>query len=446
MQRSWSVAACVAASLWCASARAHPDIDAAKELMGKGDFRAALLKLERAERSPELKEEELVDVHWNRGVIHHTMGNAEKADASFDAVLALRPLYTPDRLETPPPIRTVFHKRTELYAAAHGLELKVVNVKGAVLNVQLVGHPAEAASLVVYARPAGRATYDKAEATTAGLAMAKVRLGEKALWKGLGDAGALEVVLEARNARGVPVARAGDAVAPMKLKVPAEERARALEELEPPPAPAPAPVATPAPEKAPAPPEKPAEKPVEQPRDEKPAPPPEPTKVLVLTRPEPAPSVPYAPPPPQQYIPPPHQPYPQYPNTAPPQAPHALTPTPNTVLPAPQALPAPEEVDPVSTTLRWVSPLLLGGGAVAGALAVLALVSAAASWGSLYLVDQQLRVVGSERWSYRPTLVGAWYGTLVGGVALPVAAGALALGGTGVIIAGAVAAVRAFIL
>ena len=44
-----------------ASALAHPDLQAGKELMRNADFRAALLLLDQAQRSPELTEADLVE-------------------------------------------------------------------------------------------------------------------------------------------------------------------------------------------------------------------------------------------------------------------------------------------------------------------------------------------------------------------------------------------------
>ncbi len=408
----------VVALVWSTRALAHPDIDAAREMLAKGDFRTALLRLERAELSPELKEDELADVHWYRGVIRHTMGQEDLAQESFDAVLRLRPLFTPDRLETPPPLRAAFQQRAAAYQADHGIALSVAGVQGTTLFVYLQGHPEEASTLVLFVRVAGASIYQKQELPTEGRAMVPARITDRAWWESFpAEGGVMEVVLEARNARSTPLARAGDARAPLKITVPAEERTRALTELAPPtpPPPPPDPDAAAEDEDGEAPAEEaPAEAqtPTGQPGPEMPL---ETTADLV---------------PPPSPLPPDVEPAPEPPPPPPP-------------LVLPEA--APRDEGNVFIWRTLAAATLVAGGVVLG-LGVASLVGLVVALVSARLLFVAVDSPGSEALFNRPLMVNIYYSVLALCGVLGAAAGVAGVTGVGAVVLGAVLATKGFLL
>src|SRR5512140_3276518 len=86
---------------WSTPAAANVDIDGAKALFMKGDFRGALARLKQAEKSPALSEDELADLYWYRGAASFVLGRTPEATEAFDALLEVRPLHEPDARETP---------------------------------------------------------------------------------------------------------------------------------------------------------------------------------------------------------------------------------------------------------------------------------------------------------------------------------------------------------
>ncbi|MEW5848472.1 MAG: hypothetical protein AB2A00_06635, partial [Myxococcota bacterium] len=213
--------------LLLAGAGPNPDLDAAKEAFARAEYRQALARLEQAERSPTLDEAGLVELHWYRGVSLHVLGKRDEARRSFDALLALQPLYTPNRLETSPDIRAAFKERSDAYQREHGVVMATPVLKGAELSVSLSGHPEEVGALVVFARPTGAVRYQpfelKVEGTTARGKVPAFLFEE--------PAPGLDLVLEARNRRGAPLSRVGDAKEPVHLTVSDAERAAALRAL-----------------------------------------------------------------------------------------------------------------------------------------------------------------------------------------------------------------------
>ncbi len=411
----WTVAV---ALVWSTSALAHPDIDAAREMLAKGDFRTALLRLERAELSPELKEDELADVHWYRGVIRHTMGQEDLARESFDAVLKLRPLFTPDRLETPPPLRAAFQQRAAVYQADHGIALSVAGVQGTTLFVYLQGHPEEASTLVLFVRVAGAFIYQKQELPTEGRAMVPARITDRAWWESFpADGGVMEVVLEARNLRGTPLARAGDARAPLQINVAAEERTRALTELAPPTPPPPPPDLDAAAE----------DDDGEVPSEDAPADAQAPTE----------------------------QPAPEIPVEATPDPPVALSPLPPDVEPALEPPPppptfvipeaAPRDEGNVFIWRTMAAATLVAGGVVLG-LGVASVVGLVVALVSARLLFVAVDSPGSEALFNRPLMLNIYYSVLALCGVLGAAAGVAGVTGVGAVVLGAVLATRGFLL
>lgn len=384
------------------AAATHPDIEAARAQVAKARLVQALPLLDRAERSPELTDEDLLTIHWMRVVVHHGMGKVDKEQASMDAVLAMRPLYEPDPLATPPDLRAAFVERASAYQRSVGTSLSIKAVRGAHVWVEVVSRGAAPAHVVLFVRAPGTARYEKHEAPVVAGA-ADVVVSSVELWKAGKAAQKLEVVLEARRADGVAVARAGDAVAPLTQVLAAAQADGALKELAPAPPPAaekpaeksPAAPAENAAEKtvatAPAPPlpktqEKPAEKAPEKAAEKPTAVEPPKTLVLVVPAPPVAAAVP-APPP------------------SAPAAPLAAARPPS---PPPSAAAAPPNTEAPANPLR---PVLLAGGLGAlgvGGVAVLASVVAGVVSGGLLgtagWLFTQLTAKGADKDPNRPQM------------------------------------------
>ncbi len=214
----------LAVALWSAPAwAANADVEAGKAAFLKGEFRQALVKLEEASRSPNATEDDVVEIHWFRGASFHALGKKADADKSFDALLAVRPLYAPNKMETPPDIRAAFKKRGDAYMKVHGINVAAPALDAARLVVALDGPGlAEAASVVFSARAVGDVQYAQANTTVEDGKAAAV-ISDAGVWERAGKGGQLQVVVEVRNARGTPVARAGDAVQPLAVTITAEQ-------------------------------------------------------------------------------------------------------------------------------------------------------------------------------------------------------------------------------
>lgn len=230
---------------------AHPDIEAARAQYFAGNPKGALQHLDEALKSPALTEDELVDVHFLRGASLFVIGRTQEAEKSFDTVLGLRPLYAPNKRETPPEIRDSFRARADAWQRANGVQLETPSVDGKTWIVRMKGKVAGIARVAVFARPRGETAYREVLLEAQG-PVARGDVTDEILWNSGATAGALDVVLEARNARNVPISQAGDAMHPLQLPLTREQADAALKLLKPP-----APVEKPA-EKPPAPVEKPA--------------------------------------------------------------------------------------------------------------------------------------------------------------------------------------------
>lgn len=215
------------------SASAHPDVDAGKAAYARGEYRPALARLEEAERSPNVTEDDLVDIHWFRGASFYALGKKDDANKSFDELVALRPLYTPNKLETPPDVRAAFKKRVDAWQKVHGINVGAPVIDAANLTVPLDGKLTDADHLQVYARPGGQKSF-KQFALPIADGKAVGPLGYAPLWELSGKAGALELVLEVQNVRGTPIARSGDAKEPLSLPVSKEQVDAAVTQLKPP--------------------------------------------------------------------------------------------------------------------------------------------------------------------------------------------------------------------
>ncbi len=213
--RPWIVACllCTASTAW-----GHPDIDEAKKAFARGEFKLALLRLEKAERAPDRSEEETVELYWYRGAALHRLGEKTAANKSFDVLLASRPLHEPDKYEVAPDLRSAFAARASAYDAQFGVRLGAPALRGDVLVVTVEKNADRVAALKVFSRVRGDQAYQPATWRVEG-GQASGPVGNQAVWERLERAGTLEVTMEAINDRGAPVARLGDAVNPKPLEV-----------------------------------------------------------------------------------------------------------------------------------------------------------------------------------------------------------------------------------
>lgn len=104
------------------TARAHPDVDDGRARYAQADFEGALAAFERAERSPDLTREDLIDVLEGRALAHYAL---EDLDGANDAVRQLASVDPHHRAsdELPPELLRMFEA-----AAAHvgdGIALRV---------------------------------------------------------------------------------------------------------------------------------------------------------------------------------------------------------------------------------------------------------------------------------------------------------------------------------
>lgn len=226
----WAVPAALMTFTLVTARAATPEVEAGKAAFLKGDFRGSLARLEEASKSPSVTEADLVEVHWYRGAAFFALGKKKKADKEFDEVLALRPLYAPNKLETPPDVRAAFKKRSDRYQSKLGVTLEPPTLADGKLRVALGGHLEEAKSVAVFIRPVGDIRYQQLDLPVAEGA-AQGALSERTLWERAEKNGKLEVVVEVHNQRGTPVARLGDAQEPLALAVSPEMAQAALAAL-----------------------------------------------------------------------------------------------------------------------------------------------------------------------------------------------------------------------
>ena len=215
--------------LLCTSlARAEPQsLAAAKNDYEHGDYLRALALLAESQKSPELTEDGVVQVHWLRGACFHALGKRGEATKAFDAVLKLQPLFQPNPYETPPDLRALFKKQADEFHRRFGVQLGQVELdEGANVRVTVTG-AGKATSVMVFARSPGDTSYRKFELPVADAA-AKGVLDDLQLWERVAAASAVELVVEARSANGVPIARSGDALKPLSVPVTAAQAQGAI--------------------------------------------------------------------------------------------------------------------------------------------------------------------------------------------------------------------------
>lgn len=217
---------------------AHPIVDGARASYQEGELSIALARLEEAEGDPNLTQQDRALLLWYRALCLHAQGKKDQAGAVFDQLIAMEPLYEPSRVDANPRMKALFQARVEAWRAEHGVTVAAPLLSGARVQVQLSGHAEEVASVVVFARVPGAASFRTFSLPVEG-GRSEGPLSDDELWQQAGRAGALELVAEARNGREAAVARVGNALQPVRVEVSADDAARALEELHPAPPPQP---------------------------------------------------------------------------------------------------------------------------------------------------------------------------------------------------------------
>lgn len=214
-----------AALLWFAPCvvMAHPLVDQGKDAFARGEFKLALLRLERAARAPDKTEDETVEMHWYRAATLQRLGRNKAAATAFDALLRIRPLYEPDKYDAPPDLRAAFNKHAAGYLELHGVQLGQARVAQGGLRVEVTRFAEQVAEVAAFVRIKGGSSYAAYRLamtqTEAAVPTAWGTISDEAFWRALAQGGEVEVALEARSARGTPLARRGDAMEPVTLQV-----------------------------------------------------------------------------------------------------------------------------------------------------------------------------------------------------------------------------------
>lgn len=231
---------------WTANAQTpNTPLDAGKALMAGGDCRGAIPKFEEAERSPSVDATGAADAVWYRAACLWSLGRKPKAMDALDALIKAAPLYEPSRLDTPPDVRAEFSKRQAAYDATEGVRLGDVVLDGTSARIAVTRNAGRVAAGECFVRAPGDARFEMQPGRLEGEDLV-FALPPPILEK-LDRAGALDMAITATSKAGAPVARAGDAKAPVSLGISPEALAAVRETLHPkaaPPPPAAAPVAT----------------------------------------------------------------------------------------------------------------------------------------------------------------------------------------------------------
>lgn len=211
---------------------AHPDVEAAKTAYRNGDFAETLARLAAAEHSPAATEDDRIAINWYRAASFHAQGRTDEASAAIDELLKLRPLYQPERSETPPNLRALFKSRQDAYEERHGVWLADPVLDGAELRVPLSGHIEEVSSVRAFVRASGQSNFNAYDLSVDGAA-ATGKLADAELWEELAADGTLDLVVEAYGPRGALVARYGDALQPTRRPIDVTVAQKLAEQLKP---------------------------------------------------------------------------------------------------------------------------------------------------------------------------------------------------------------------
>jgi len=210
------VLVCVLAPVWSAAA-ANAQLEEGKAAFQRGEFAFAKLRFDQTEKAATLTEDELVELYWYRAAVHHALGNEPEETREHALLLRLRPMYTPDVLDTAPDLRAEFQKRQAEHHARNPVVFWEPVIERASIVITVEGKTT-AARLVLFARAQGQPAFKRFEAPLeAGLAT--VPLSDAELWRTASEAGTLELVVEAQNPAGIAQSGSGTAANPLLLAV-----------------------------------------------------------------------------------------------------------------------------------------------------------------------------------------------------------------------------------
>ncbi|MEW5851812.1 MAG: hypothetical protein AB2A00_23685 [Myxococcota bacterium] len=211
----------------------HPAVQEATRAYARGAPAQALKALDSVEGDPALSEEDLVLLHWYRGASLHALGRYREADDAFDHLVALRPLYEPNKLEASPALRKAFAARAELHQRHDGVILGAPRFDGPWLTIPLWRHAEKVGFVVVQVRAAEDTSFVQHAFRVEGN-VARGLIVDRELLSRSSNREMIELVLEARSATQVPLARSGDPRHPLILAVPESQRRALLDHLDPP--------------------------------------------------------------------------------------------------------------------------------------------------------------------------------------------------------------------
>lgn len=216
--------------MFATTVEAHPAVQEAQRAYERGAPGVALAALEGVESDPTFATDDLIQVHWYRGACLYALGRTAEGDAAFERLLELRPLYEPNRLLASPALRSAFMAKAEQFRRTRGILIGAPVLQGAMLVVPLWRHGERVHRVMAFVRATGDPTYYEFACSILGDKAAGV-ISDVELIRRTAKRDMLEVVLEARDAHGTPLARLGDGQHPLVISVGSEDRVKALEAL-----------------------------------------------------------------------------------------------------------------------------------------------------------------------------------------------------------------------
>lgn len=120
-----------------------PELDRAEGQVDAGDFEDAIITLEKGLETPDLTDDQLVELYRLLGLSHLYLGNEERARQAFEKLLQARPDYEVPR-STPAKVRSLYARIKE--------DIKKRRVRPVSLTLEPLGLAAAGAPLVVNAR------------------------------------------------------------------------------------------------------------------------------------------------------------------------------------------------------------------------------------------------------------------------------------------------------
>ncbi len=212
---------CVLATVLAGSpAAAEPPaaLTSARDAYRRGNFLLAMEQVRTARQSPQATRSDVVECLWLEAMCQFALGHKPEADAVFDVLLEIEPLYEPPRALAPPDARAALAQRAQRYQQAHGVTLGQPTLDGPRLSVTLEGELARVDAVVFYVRPKDGLTFLQHRVALDG-ANASVVLEQGDVLADATRRGGMELVVEAFNRAGGAVGRLGNAQTPLVLQV-----------------------------------------------------------------------------------------------------------------------------------------------------------------------------------------------------------------------------------